>query len=209
MDDLKKKSGIIISVVLLIFSVIILYFRYIDKEEHLLYSMNSDDMAYELLMVSHVTPDEAMELMWDTTVVFVDMRPAKFYNVDHIENAFNIPASTILSEENLALFDSWQADSLRVVVYCGDETQATSPWMVLYQLGYTNTQVLMGGMDYINALYSDNPPEAEAFNVEAPLYDYSGIIEAAANADPDEVQATPQRKVVVRKKEKKAAEGGC
>jgi hypothetical protein len=81
--------------------------------------------------------------------------------------------------------------------------------MILYQLGYTNTQILMGGMDYINALYSDNPPEAEAFNVEAPLYDYAGIIEAAANAEPAEVQTQTPRKVVVRKKKKKAAEGGC
>ena len=39
--------------------------------------------------------------------------------------------------------------------------------------------------------------------------DYAGIIEAAASASPEDVQAQPQRKVVVRKKEKKAAEGGC
>lgn len=209
MENLKKKSGIIISIVLLIFSVIILYFRYVDKEDHLLYSMSSEDMAYELLMVSHVTPDEAMELMWDTTAVFVDLRPAKYYNIDHIENAFNIPAGAILDKQNLALFEGWKSDSLRVILYCGDETQATSPWMILYQLDYTNTQVLMGGMNYIDALYSDNPPEGDAYNVEAAMFDYSGIIEATKNADPGDVKTTPKRNVVVRKKQKKAAEGGC
>lgn len=137
------------------------------------------------------------------------MRPEKFYLIDHIENAYNIPATNILEEESLLLFDQWKNDSLRVVVYCGDETQATSPWMILYQLGYTNTQILMGGMDYINALYSDNPPEADAYNVEAAMFDYSGIIEAAKNASPGEVSTQPQRKVVIRKKQKKAAEGGC
>ena len=209
MEDFKKKSGIIISIVLLIFSAIILYFRFVDKEKPLLYSMNPDEMAYELLMVSHVSPDEAMELMWDTTVVFVDMRPEKYFVVDHIENAYNIPATSILEEENLELFDQWKRDSLRVVLYCGDETQATSPWMILYQLGYTNTQILMGGMEYINALYSDDPPAEDSYNVEAPSYDYAGIIEAAASASPGEMQAEPKKEVVVRKKKKKAAEGGC
>jgi len=209
MEDIKKKSGIIISTVLIVFAVIILYFRFVDKEDTLHYSMNAEEMAYELLMVAHVSPDEAMKLMWDTATVFVDMRPEKFYTLDHIENAINIPATKILDEESLERFDQWKKDSLRVVVYCNNEMQATSPWMVLYQLGYTNTQILMGGMNYINALYSDNPPAENAYNVEAPNYDYSGIIEAAASASPEEVQAQPQRKVVVRKKTKKAAEGGC
>ena len=34
--------------------------------------MSAEDMAYELLMTYHVSPDEAMELMWDSSVVFVD-----------------------------------------------------------------------------------------------------------------------------------------
>ena len=208
MEDLKKKSGIIISVVLLIFSVIILYFRFFDKEESLEYKITAEDMAYELLMVSQVSPDEAMELMWDTTTVFVDMRPERFYNIDHLEGAVNIPAPTILEKDNLKLFDQWKSDSLRVILYCGDEIQATSPWMILYQLGYTNTQVLMGGMNYIDALYSDNPPEEDAYNEEAPKYDYAGIIEAASSGE-TVLQAQPQREVIVRKKNKKAAEGGC
>ena len=209
MEETKKKLGVIVSVMLIIYSAVLLYFRFIDKEAPLEYSMVSDDMAYELLMVSHVSPDEAMELMWDTSVVFVDLRQAEIYRQNHIENAVNIPADMILDTESLELFDQWKNDSLRVVIYSANEPEATNPWMILYQLGYTNTQVLMGGMNYIDALYSDAPPEGDAYNVEAAMFDYSGIIEAVKNTEPGDAQTVPQRKVVVRKKQKKAAEGGC
>lgn len=173
------------------------------------YQLSAEDMAYELLMVYHVTPDEAMELMWDSTKIFVDLRSSFDYEADHLENAFNIPASDLLEEDYLELFDKWKGDSLQVILYSNSEQETTSPWMVLYQLGYTNTQIMMGGMEYIDKLYSDQLLENETFNVEAPLYDYSGIIEAAQNASPEQLQSEPQKKVVVRKKKKKAAEGGC
>lgn len=206
MEELKKTRRITIAAIIAVFVLVVAIISY---NKPLRFKMSADDMAYELLMTYHVSPDEAMELMWDTATVFVDMRSVYEYQVDHLENAFNIPAADLLEKENLELFDKWKSDSLRVVLYDNNEFKATSPWMVLYQLGYTNTQILMGGMDYINELYSDNPPEGDTYNTEAPMFDYAGIIEAAANADPGEVQAQPQKKVVVRKKEKKAAEGGC
>jgi rhodanese-related sulfurtransferase len=206
MEELKRTRRITIAAVVAIIVLLIAVFSY---KKPIRYQMSAEEMAYELLMTYHVSPDEAMELMWDSTVVFVDLRNPYEYQADHLENAYSIPAGKLLEKENLALFDQWKEDSTRVVLYCNAELQTTSPWMILYQLGYTNTQILMGGMDYINALYSDNPPGENAYNVEAPRYDYAGIIEAAANASPGERQTQSQRKVVVRKKKKKAAEGGC
>jgi hypothetical protein len=64
-------------------------------------------------------------------------------------------------------------------------------------------------MNYINKLYSEQLAENETYNVEAPAYDYAGIIEAAKNGSPDQVQTQQPKKVIIRKKEKKATEGGC
>ena len=206
MEELKRTKRITIAALI---AVLVLLIAILSYERPLQYKMSAGDMAYDLMMAYHVTPDEALELMWDSTVVFVDMRSVYEYQADHIENAYSIPVSDLLEEDNRRLFDQWKGDSLRVVLYSNEEVEATSPWMVLYQLGYDNTQILMGGMNYINALYSDNPPEEDAFNVESPSYNYAEIIEAAANASTEDVQDQPQRKVVIRKKEKKAAEGGC
>ena len=205
MEELKRTRRITIAALVAIIVLLIAIFSY---NKPLRYKMSAEDMAYELLMAYHVTPDEAMELMWDSTVVFVDMRSIYEYQADHLENAYNIPAPDLLEPENLELFAQWKKDSTQVVLYTNSEVEATSPWMVLYQLGYTNTQILMGGMNYINLLYSDNPPAENAYNDEAPKYDFAGIIEAASSGEV-EPQSQPQRKVIIRKKDKKAAEGGC
>lgn len=150
-----------------------------------------------------------MELIVDTTCVFVDIRSTFEYEADHLEKAFSIPAAKLFDEDSKALFDNWQKDSLQVILYGKNELQVNAPWMLLYQLGYTNTRLLMGGMDYIDKLYNDELAENETFNVEAPAYDYAGIIAAASSGETTTVVTQAKKKVVVRKKEKKAAEGGC
>jgi len=173
------------------------------------FKMTPEDMAYELMVVYQVTPEEAMEFMYDSTYVFVDVRNHYDYQADHLENAYNIHVANLLDEENKEYFDKWQADSLQVILYGEDELQVSAPWMLLYQLGYTNTRLLMGGMTYIDKLYSDGLAENETFNVETPAYDYAGIIAAASSGENTQATAQPKKKVVVRKKKKKAAEGGC
>lgn len=172
------------------------------------FKISTDDMPYELMMSTPITPDEAMEFIWDSTYVFVDTRTSQEYGEYHLDNAVNIPIDLLLTSESKDKFDEWQKDSLMVVLYGKTELEVTTPWMILYQVGYTNTRVMMGGMEYIDMLYEGTLENEEAYNVEMPAYDYAGIIEAAKSADPMTPVVQP-KKIVVRKKEKKAAEGGC
>ena len=207
MEELKRTKRITIATFSFVIVLIIAFFSF-KKPMHQ-YQMTAEDMAYELMVIYQVTPDEGMELMYDSTVVFVDVRNYYDYQADHLENAYNIPVASLLDKESKEYFDKWQADSMQVILYGRDELQVTAPWMLLYQLGYTNTRLLMGGMDYIDKLYSDELAENETFNVETPAYDYAGIIAAASSGEGSEVTTQPKKKVVVRKKKKKAAEGGC
>ena len=207
MEKLKRTKWFAIATFFFVTVLIIAFFS-IKKPMHQ-YHMSAEDMAYELMVIYQVTPDEAMELMWDTTVVFVDVRNYYDYQADHLENAYNIPTANLLNEDSKEYFDKWQADSLQVILYGKDELQVNAPWMLLYQLGYTNTRLLMGGMDYIDKLYNDELGATETFNVETPAYDYAGIIVAATALESATMTTQPKKKVVVRKKEKKAAEGGC
>ena len=207
MEELKRTKRITIATFSFVIILVIAFFTI--KKPMYEYKMTPEDMSYELMVVYQVTPDEAMELMYDSSVIFVDVRNHYDYQADHLENAFNIPVANLLDKENKEYFDKWQADSLQVVLYGKDELQVTSPWMLLYQLGYTNTRLLMGGMTYIDKLYNDELAENESFNVETPAYDFAGIIAAASSGESTGVTAQPKKKVFVRKKEKKAAEGGC
>lgn len=207
MEELKRTKRITIATFSFVI-VLVIAFLGIKKPMHQ-YKMSAEDMAYELMVIYQVTPDEAMELMYDSSVVFVDVRNYYEYQTDHLENAYNIPVANLLDEDSKEYFDKWQADSLQIILYGKDELQVNAPWMLLYQLGYTNTRLLMGGMDYIDQLYSDELADGETFNVETPAYDYAGIITAASSGENTSVTTQPKKKVVVRKKEKKAAEGGC
>ena len=161
-------------------------------------------------MVYQVTPEEAMEFMNDSTAaVMIDIRSIYDYERAHLEYAYNIPAPRLLDDTYKNQFDSWLADSTLVVLYGQDELEANAPWMLLYQLGYTNVRVLMGGMGYIDKFYEDRLEEGETFMVEDPRYDYAAIIAAGSANNQTSVDPIGKKEVVIRKKQKKASEGGC
>jgi rhodanese-related sulfurtransferase len=208
MEELKRTKRITIAAFLFVIVLVIAFVSF--KRPMFQYKITPEDMTYELMIVDQVTPEDAMMLVYDSTWVFVDVRSVGDYLRGHLENAHSIPASTLLDKETKKLFDGWHADSLTVVLYGNNELQASAPWMLLYQLGYTNTRLLMGGMNYIDKLYDDELGENETYDVEKPAYDYAGIISAAsANSGSSNNALQPKKKVVVRKKKKKAAEGGC
>lgn len=181
------------------------------------YQLDPGVFSSEILLIEQVTPDEAMEWMFDSSLaVFIDIRSNIEYDMGHLENAINIPQAELLDGENKTLFDNWLNDSLKVVLYGKDELQANSPWMLLYQSGYSNMRVLMGGYSYIDRLYLDQLEEGETYMVEDPQFDFAAIIKdvQAEKDKPKEIAPPPKKvvkkqEVVVQKKEKKPAEGGC
>ena len=207
MEELKRTKRITIATFSFVIVLAIAFFSF-QKPMHQ-FKLTPEDMSYELMIVEHVTPEDAMMLVYDTAIIFVDIRNIYDYQIDHLENAYSIPSANLLDKDSKKLLDQWQADSLQVVLYGRDELQATTPWMLLYQLGYTNTKLLMGGMDYVIKMYDGEITDDNAFNTEVPAYDYAEIIAAASSGETTRATTQPKKKVVVRKKEKKAAEGGC
>lgn len=206
MEELKRTRRITIATVVVVLVLVIAFFAY-NPPLHK-YKIATKDMPFELMLATPVTPDEAMEFTWDSTYVFVDIRSEYDFDVYHLDNAVSIPSGKLLNKESKKQFDQWQKDSLQVVLYGKTELEANTPWMLLYQIGYTNTRVMMGGMDYIDMLYEGTLEDEEAYNVEMPAYDYAGIIAAVESGEVTAAAVQP-KKVMVRKKEKKAAEGGC
>lgn len=176
------------------------------------FKLTPELMADEITMIYQVTPDEAMEFMYDSAYVFVDLRSIYDFEKGHLENAVSIPIPNLLKEESKDKLVSWKEDSTTVVLYGNTELEANSAWILLYELGYDNTRVLMGGMGYLDKLYDGTLNENESFSVEDPVFDYAGIVKAASmkqNTPVVEESKPVKKKVIVRKKKKKAAEGGC
>ncbi len=179
------------------------------------YRISPEAFSEERSFIYQVTPDEAMELMYDSSLaLFIDIRSPYDFDRGHLENAINIPIPHLLDPENKTLFERCLNDSLIVVLYGNDELQTNAPWMLIYELGYSNARLLLGGYSYIDRMYLGELKEGESYEAEVAAYDYAKVINDAkiqkvkAESIPEK-KVLVKRKVEVKQKPKKAAEGGC
>ena len=208
MEELKRTKRITIGAIIAIAVMVLGFMSY--KKPPFSYQLTASAMNEELYMIYQVTPEEAIEMMYDTTLaIFVDIRGIYDFEKGHLENAINIPVANLLNSEQLVKFDRWRQDSLLVVLYGNEELDANAPWMLMYQLGYSNVRNLMGGSSYIDKLYDDMLAENETFLVEDPQADFASIIKVGSANNMNDESSAPKKQVTVRKKKKKAAEGGC
>ena len=208
MEELKRTKRITIGVFAFL-AIIIIGALNIKKPKEV-YQLTSQQMNEELILVYQVTPEEAVDLLKDTvSTVFVDLRSIYDYEKGKLGNAINIPIPMLLNEDNKNLFDTWKKDSIKVVFYGNDQLQANAPWMMMYQLGYTNTVTLMGGKNYMDLQLAGLLTENSTYETEYPAVDFKGILDKASEGQEIETIPAPKKTVVVRKKKKKAAEGGC
>lgn len=208
MEELKRTRRITIAVFAFL-AVIIIGALNIKKPKDV-YQFTPQQMNEELILVYQVTPEEAVDLMKDTiSTVFVDLRSIYDYEKGKLGNAINIPIPMLLNKDNKKLFDTWKKDSVTVVFYGNNQLQANAPWMMMYQLGYTNTLTLLGGKDYMDKQLNDLLTENSTYELENPAYDYKAILAKGNTGQETVTKQAPKKTVVVRKKKKKAAEGGC
>jgi len=206
MKELEKTKRISIAVTLFILVVLIgvLSFKrpknlYYFNTAETLQQLASEDLFISLTDISN--PD----------YVLVDVRKSYDFDRGHLENAVNISSSDILEESNINVFKELQTNNKTVVLYGKNPEEAIAPFMILYQLGYTNLKVLP-----IENSYNQNSLETKLVEVEKYDNDIKTFIaESVKKATELSVQKVippppPPRKIITVEKKKKApAEGGC
>ncbi|MDP3312007.1 rhodanese-like domain-containing protein [Lutibacter sp.] len=205
MKELEKTKRISIATTLFILVVLIGVLSF--KRPKNLYSFNTvetlEKIGAENLFVT-------LEDINNPDFVLVDVR--KNYNFDrgHLENAININSAAILDDENIDIFKELQNTNKTVVLYGKDPEQAIAPYMILYQLGYTNLKVLP-----VENSYNQNKLITKTVEVEKYANDINGFIaesiKKSAVVKKPKVEVKPQPKKVITIEKKKAAptEGGC
>ena len=146
--------------------------------------------------------------------VFIDIRTRYDFIKGHVENALNIPLTQLITEITLNTFDKYENESVCMILYGNNQTEANGPWMILKQLGYSNVKVLLGGYDCysIQPDDKDKVSDVPAYYVEKPKFDFAKIASETASSvkTGDEDGTQPALPVMpVRKKKKKAVSGGC
>lgn len=145
----------------------------------------------------------------DPSLLLIDVRMIDEFEAYSITGSINIPLEEVLNESSEMYVDQ---DDMDIVFYSNGDIFAEQAWNLCAQKGYKNLYVLKGGLNkwFATIIQPTPPPDtapSEAFDLysfERAASIYFGGTPVGATAAP-----APKKNVVVRKKEKKAAEGGC
>lgn len=154
----------------------------------------------------------------DPSLLLIDVRTLYDYEDYALPGAINIPIEELLLSQ---WKDYLNQKSLDVVFYSNGDVFADQAWALCAQRGYKNLYVMKGGLNewFRTIMLPEYPPE-EASSEDFDLYTFrKGASLFFGGSAPEipviteevtEVQKeAPKKTVVVKKKVKKAAEGGC
>ncbi len=164
----------------------------------------TDESRY---LSTHTVAERIIER--DPSLLLIDVRMADEFEAYNITGAINIPEEEILNDDWAMYF---QQEAMDIVFYSNGDVFAEQAWNLCAQKGYKNLYVMKGGLNkWFETIIQPTPPPdtapSEAFDLytfEQAASIYFGGTSVGAMSAP-----TPKKNVVVRKKEKKAAEGGC
>ncbi|MDX5583549.1 MAG: rhodanese-like domain-containing protein [Aureibaculum sp.] len=150
----------------------------------------------------------------DPSVLLIDTRSEDEFKNFALPNAINIPLKNLLDEDFNGYIDQNVYD---VILYSNDNFYADQAWMISNRLGYTNLYVLKGGLNewfntIINPKLPDETMPQEAFELysfrkAAGMFFGVGLTKSEAKKEIKNV--TVKKVITVKKKKKKAPEGGC
>jgi len=204
MKELEKTKRISIAAVIFILAVIIGLLTY--KKPKNTYAINTKTTLEKITSENYLV---ALNELNNPDYVLIDIRNQYDFEKGHLENAINVYAAEILSEDNIKVFEELKATNKTAVLYGNNPQEPNAPFLILYQLGYDNIKLLAIENSYLqNKLITQNS------DIEKSEADVSAFINESikkANTTPVvKVVAAPPKKVITIEKKKKApAEGGC
>jgi sulfur-carrier protein adenylyltransferase/sulfurtransferase len=181
------------------------------------YKLTAEQLLAEIRTgTQFVIPDEVADkiIQKDPSILLIDVRNPREFDMFSLPGAVNIPLQDILSEGNAEILN--QGTKMNIL-YSNGSTEANEAWLLTRQLGYQNNYVLQGGLNYwMETILNPTKPGNIASNDEIARYDFrkaasmalgGGDVSSIAPAAPSSA-ATPKPGVVPVKKKKKAS-GGC
>ncbi len=153
---------------------------------HAKYRVSAQEMNVQALKFEDViTPEVLTEIIYSKDTVlyrFVDLRSAQEYLQGHLPGAINIPASKILNEEYVEVFNQ---DKVINILYSNAQAETCGHWMILSQLGYNNNKVLQGGYKFAkNHIVDSYAPFSGKAADEKAAYDFAAEMKKLSSGAP-------------------------
>lgn len=202
MKELEKTKRISIATTLFILAVLIGLFTFKRPKNTFVYTTQQtlEKLAQHKYLAS-------ISEISDTNNVLIDIRNTFEFEKGSLNNAINIQPSEFLSEENLNLFKTFKKENKTVLLFGNNPEEVNLPYLLLSQLGYDNIKLLTLEIKYIqNNFFTKNSP------VETYKNDINAFINESLKNSGSKIINKPKpkkKRIVVRQKKKKTAEGGC
>jgi rhodanese-related sulfurtransferase len=171
------------------------------------YKMRNDEM------LAVVTGEEQKILPWQLREIIrnnelkdhllVDLREPADYNSGSLPGAINIPLKNVLDRKSLKQF---KKSGATVILFSGDESQASVAFALLTAKGLTNIRMLTNNYGFLKTqvLESFNPAVAYSKS-ESARYDYNRFFRTGGSSD----NQTPRAQPRIIQTETIQAQGGC
>ncbi|WP_339917946.1 rhodanese-like domain-containing protein [Yeosuana marina] len=205
MKELEKVKRISIASTLFILAVLIGVLTF-ERPKNM-YAINTKDTLKKL-----TTNNDYIVSLNDINnpdVALIDVRSAYEYDKGHLKNAINISTPEILNDENQSIFNELKSTNKTVVLYGSSPEEANIPYLLLYQLGYDNIKLLAVTNKYSQNKLITNESNIEKYNADIKSFIDESIKNVNGNLDAKETKIIPKKIITIKKKKKKAAEGGC
>lgn len=203
MKELEKTKRISIAATLFILAVLIGLLTY--KRPKNVYAINTKDTLEKISTANYFT---TLEELKNPEYVLIDIRNQYEFEKGHLENAINIYAAEILSEDNIKVFDELKESNKTAILYGNNPQEPNATFLILYQLGYDNLKLLAIENSYLqNKLITQNS-EVEKSEADVAAFINESIKKANTAPIVKAVEA-PKKVITIEKKKKAPAEGGC
>src|SRR4030066_1216399 len=133
MKELEKTKRISIAATLFILAVIIGLLTY--KRPKNIYAINTKDTLEKITGENYYI---TLEKLKNPDYVLIDIRNQYDFEKGHLENAINVYAAEILSEDNIKVFEELKATNKTAVLYGNNPQEPNATFLILNQLGYDN-----------------------------------------------------------------------
>lgn len=201
MKELEKTKRISIATTLFILAVLIGLLTY--KRPINTYAFNTKSTLENLSNTNYLT-----DLKDINNDVLIDIRSAFEFEKGHLENAINIHTPDFLNEDNISIFKELKEGNKTAILYSKNPEEVNLPFLLLHQLGYDNIKLLTVELDYYqNKLITKNC-DIETYKADVAAF-ISESRKNAGNTTIIEQRIPSKKKIIVRQKKKKTAEGGC
>ncbi len=212
MKKFIKKNWILLSALLVVIIVLIILMA--GGKPDLKYKLSPQQAVSTLAdtgsMISPLVVYEKVQ-KGDKGLLLVDVRNTDEFAKGHIGNALNIPVLELFSKRSLDFFDELADAKEPVVLYGQDQVQASGPWLLLQQVGFTNVEVMQGGYDFYRQLpLNDSLARVQhiCWKAELPLLDTAEFGKKTIVA-PKVAESENKPAKVVPVKKKTSSGGGC